>query len=214
MSDKVALVTGAGSGIGKAAALALARRPAGRGAGRPSARGAGETAAAAIEARGRRALAVATDVGDPAPVEALFAARRGGVRPARPAVQQRRRRRAAASPIEDLDVRAVEGGGRRQPDRRLPVRARRRSGMMKGQDPQRRADHQQRLDLGAPPRPNSAPYTATKHAITGLTKSTALDGRAYDIACGQIDIGNALTEMALHDDQGVLQADGRSRPSR
>jgi NAD(P)-dependent dehydrogenase (short-subunit alcohol dehydrogenase family) len=58
------------------------------------------------------------------------------------------------------------------------------------------------------PRPNSAPYTATKHAMTGLTKSTALDGRKYDIACGQIDIGNAFTEMAAKMAQGVPQADG------
>jgi NAD(P)-dependent dehydrogenase (short-subunit alcohol dehydrogenase family) len=59
------------------------------------------------------------------------------------------------------------------------------------------------------PRPNSAPYTATKHAVTGLTKVTALDGRKYDIACGQIDVGNALTEMAARMAQGVPQADGR-----
>ena len=58
------------------------------------------------------------------------------------------------------------------------------------------------------PRPNSAPYTATKHAITGLTKSTSLDGRKYDIACGQIDIGNALTEMAARMAKGVPQANG------
>ena len=58
------------------------------------------------------------------------------------------------------------------------------------------------------PRPNSAPYTATKHAITGLTKSTALDGRKYDIACGQIDIGNAETEMTARMKEGVLQANG------
>jgi NADP-dependent 3-hydroxy acid dehydrogenase YdfG len=58
------------------------------------------------------------------------------------------------------------------------------------------------------PRPNSAPYTATKHAITGLTKTTSLDGRKYDIACGQIDIGNALTEMAARMADGVPQANG------
>ena len=58
------------------------------------------------------------------------------------------------------------------------------------------------------PRPNSAPYTATKHAITGLTKSTALDGRKYDIACGQIDIGNAGTEMTAKMKSGIVQADG------
>jgi NAD(P)-dependent dehydrogenase (short-subunit alcohol dehydrogenase family) len=62
------------------------------------------------------------------------------------------------------------------------------------------------------PRPLSAPYTATKHAITGLTRSTALDGRAYDIACGQIDIGNAETPMTEHMPVGVLQADGERRP--
>jgi NAD(P)-dependent dehydrogenase (short-subunit alcohol dehydrogenase family) len=61
------------------------------------------------------------------------------------------------------------------------------------------------------PRPNSAPYTATKHAITGLTKSTSLDGRKYDIACGQIDIGNAATEMAMRMTTGVPQADGSVR---
>ena len=62
------------------------------------------------------------------------------------------------------------------------------------------------------PRPNSAPYTATKHAITGLTKSTSLDGRKYNIACGQIDIGNALTEMAAPMTRGVPQADGSIKP--
>ncbi len=62
------------------------------------------------------------------------------------------------------------------------------------------------------PRPNSAPYTATKHAITGLTKSISLDGRKYDIACGQIDIGNAATEMTERMTQGVAQADGRKAP--
>ena len=60
------------------------------------------------------------------------------------------------------------------------------------------------------PRPNSAPYTATKHAITGLTKSTSLDGRKYDIACGQIDIGNAATDMTARMAKGVPQADGES----
>ena len=62
------------------------------------------------------------------------------------------------------------------------------------------------------PRPNSAPYTATKHAITGLTKSTSLDGRAFDIACGQIDIGNAASEMAAPLGKGALQADGSTAP--
>src|SRR5437016_1786788 len=61
------------------------------------------------------------------------------------------------------------------------------------------------------PRPNSAPYTATKHAITGLTRSISLDGRPYDIACGQIDIGNAATEMTERMTAGVLQADGSTK---
>ena len=62
------------------------------------------------------------------------------------------------------------------------------------------------------PRPRSAPYTSTKHAVTGLTKATALDGRVYDIACGQIDIGNALTELTARMAQGVPQADGSMKP--
>src|SRR6185295_16294618 len=62
------------------------------------------------------------------------------------------------------------------------------------------------------PRPRSAPYTATKHAITGLTKSTSLDGRAYDIACGQIDIGNAATDLTAKMAQGVPQANGQTAP--
>ena len=61
------------------------------------------------------------------------------------------------------------------------------------------------------PRPNSAPYTSTKHAITGLTKSTSLDGRKYDIACGQIDIGNAATDMTAQMKKGVAQANGTDR---
>jgi len=65
---------------------------------------------------------------------------------------------------------------------------------------------------GRSPRPTSAPYTATKHAITGLTKATSLDGRMYDIACGQIDIGNAATEMTARMKDGVPQADGRLAP--
>ena len=62
------------------------------------------------------------------------------------------------------------------------------------------------------PRPNSAPYTATKHAITGLTKSISLDGRAHDIVCGQIDIGNALTDLSARFETGTMQANGEVRP--
>ena len=80
--------------------------------------------------------------------------------------------------------------------------------MMKSQDPMGgRIINNGSISAHAP-RPHSAPYTATKHAITGLTKSTSLDGRRYNIACGQIDIGNALTEMAIAMTKGVPQADG------
>ncbi len=82
--------------------------------------------------------------------------------------------------------------------------------LMKGQDPGGgRIINNGSISAHAP-RPNSAPYTATKHAITGLTKSTALDGRRYDIACGQIDIGNAATEMTARMKSGVLQASGET----
>ena len=114
-----------------------------------------------------------------------------------------------AVPLEDLDRRAVAVRDRDQPHRRVPLHA---GGLPADEAPvaARRADHQQRLDLGAAcPARNSAPYTATKHAITGLTRSTSLDGRAYDIACGQIDIGNAATDLTEPmRTTGVLQADG------
>ena len=80
---------------------------------------------------------------------------------------------------------------------------------MKAAGPARRPHHQQRIDLGARPAAELGAYTATKHAITGLTKSTALDGRKYDIACGQIDIGNAATEMTARMATGVPQANGQ-----
>ena len=79
---------------------------------------------------------------------------------------------------------------------------------MKSQTPQGGRIINNGLVSAQVPRPNSAPYTATKHAISGLTKSTALDGRKYDIACGQIDIGNAATEMTARMTQGVPQATG------
>ena len=108
------------------------------------------------------------------------------------------------------DLRAMEDRGRRQPDRRLPLRAG-RDAADEAQSPRGgRIINNGSISAHAP-RPNSAPYTATKHAITGLTKSIALDGRQFDIACGQIDIGNALTEMAYRMTTG--RAAGR-RPHR
>jgi NAD(P)-dependent dehydrogenase (short-subunit alcohol dehydrogenase family) len=76
----------------------------------------------------------------------------------------------------------------------------------------RRPHHQQRLDTAHAPRPRSIAYTAAKHAIAGLTKSTALDGRAFDIACGQIDIGNAATDLGSAAASGTAHADGTVRP--
>jgi len=83
--------------------------------------------------------------------------------------------------------------------------------LMKSQDPQGGRIINNGSISSLAPRPHSAPYTATKHAVTGLTKSIALDGRAYDIACGQIDIGNAHTELAAKMAKGVPQADGSVR---
>ena len=113
-------------------------------------------------------------------------------------------------PLDELSVEQWKGGRGREPDRGVPVHAASVSDH-EGPVPARRPDHQQRVALGSLARPNSAPYTATKHAITGLTKSTALDGRKYDIACGQIDIGNAGRRVTARITAGVLQANGDDR---
>jgi NAD(P)-dependent dehydrogenase (short-subunit alcohol dehydrogenase family) len=203
---KIALVTGAGSGIGRAAALALSRAGwavalAGR---RP-----GELTATAAAAAGET-LAVPTDVSDEASVRALFAA-----------IQDRFGRLdlvfnnagtgAPPVPLEDLDVAAW----RRVVDVNLTGAFLCTQGafrIMKAQDPRGGRIINNGSISAHVPRPRSAAYTATKHAITGLTRSTALDGRAYDIACGQIDIGNAATEMTSRMARGVPQADGTLAP--
>jgi NAD(P)-dependent dehydrogenase (short-subunit alcohol dehydrogenase family) len=207
--DKIALITGAGSGIGKACALALA--DAGWSlalCGRRLDRVEGVRAEAA--AKGVAALAVQADVGDPAAVEALFAA-----------VKARFGRLdllfnnagtgAPPKPLEDLSVEEW----RRVVDTNLTGPFLCTQGafrLMKAQDPRGgRIINNGSISAHAP-RPNSAPYTATKHAITGLTRSTALDGRAFDIACGQIDIGNAETPLTARMAQGVPQPDGRVVP--
>jgi len=203
---RIALITGAGSGIGEASALALARAGwslalCGRRLERI------ETVAAAARQIGVEAIAVETDVGDPQAVTRLF-----------DAVAERFGRLdllfnnagtgAPPRPLEELSVEAW----RRVVDTNLTGAFLCTQGafrMMKAQDPRGgRIINNGSISAHAP-RPNSAPYTATKHAITGLTKSAALDGRAFDIACGQIDIGNALTEMAVKMTKGVPQADGR-----
>ena len=114
-------------------------------------------------------------------------------------------------PFEDLALAQWQAVVAHQPDRAVPVHPARVPDH-EGPDPARRPHHQQRLDLGARAAAVLAAYTSTKHAITGLTKATNLDGRAYDIAVGQIDIGNAATPMTDRMVAGVLQPDGRKIP--
>ena len=203
--EKIAIVTGAGSGIGRAVAIGLLEDGyavvlAGRRVDRL------DQTVQEAGAFGARALRVPTDVRDPVAVQALFAATRdrfgrldllfnnAGVA-------------LRGAPLEDVtidewrsivDVNVTGAFLCTQQAFRL----------MKNQQPQGgRIINNGSISAHAP-RPHSAPYTATKHAITGLTKSTALDGRRYNIACGQIDIGNAATEMTATMESGVPQANG------
>jgi NAD(P)-dependent dehydrogenase (short-subunit alcohol dehydrogenase family) len=204
-TDRVAVVTGGGTGIGRAVALALAgegwhvavtgRRP------EPL-----EATAAAGRALGVRMLAVPADVGDPASVQALFAAVRETLGRL-DLLFNNAGSGAPPVPLEDLTYaqwRAVVDAN--LTGAFLCTQAAIR--IMKDQQPRGgRIINNGSISAHAP-RPYSAPYTATKHAITGLTKSTSLDCRQYDIACGQIDIGNAATEMTDRMAQGILQANG------
>ena len=202
---KVALVTGAGSGIGRAVAVTLLNNGfdtvlAGR---RLDALEA--TAKLAADASSA-SLVVTTDVGDPQSVDALFAnldKRFGRL----DLLFNNAGTGAPPVPLEDLSYsqwKAVV-------DANLTGAFLCTQGafrLMKAQDPRGgRIINNGSISAHAP-RPNSAPYTATKHAITGLTKSSSLDGRKYDIAVGQIDIGNALTDLARRMTQGVPQAHG------
>ncbi len=203
---KVAIVTGAGSGIGRATALALLREGyAVVLAGRRS-EALAETAALAGTASSR-ALAVPADVTDPASVRALFEKAREAFGRL-DLLFNNAGTGAPAVPLEDL----TDEQWRRVVDVNLTgafLCTREAFRLMKAQSPRGgRIINNGSISAHAP-RPNSVPYTATKHAITGLTKSAALDGRKYDIACGQIDIGNADTELTARMKDGVPQADGR-----
>ncbi|HEX4583461.1 MAG TPA: SDR family oxidoreductase [Burkholderiaceae bacterium] len=207
--SRVALVTGAGSGIGLAAAGALYRGGyrvvlAGRRIERL------RRAIAELGAGPDEALAVACDVSDPASVAELFG--QAQARFARLDVLFNNAGLSApAIPLEEVSYQTwMQVVGANLTGAFLCTQAAFR--IMKSQSPRGgRIINNGSISAHAP-RPLSAPYTATKHAITGLTKSTALDGRAYDIACGQIDIGNAATEMTANMQDGVLQPDGSLRP--
>jgi len=205
MAEKIAIVTGAGTGIGKHAALALMREGyavvfSGR---RLEIL---EAAAAEGRATGSSAMVVQTDVRDPESVKNLFAKTReaygrldllfnnAGIG-------------APAVPLEQLSVerwRAVVETNLTGAFLCTQEAFR----IMKGQQPRGGRIINNGSISAHTPRPNSAPYTSTKHAMTGLTKSTSLDGRKYDIACGQIDIGNAATEMTAPMARGVPQPSG------
>ena len=203
---KTAIITGAGTGIGKAVALALLKNGyqvalAGR------RQALLEQVVTDAGAAGTHALVVPTDVSDPVSVQTLFARTKeafgrldllfnnAGVG-------------APGIPLEDLSY----AQWKTVVDINLTgafLCTQEAFKLMKSQEPRGGRIINNGSISAHTPRPNSAPYTATKHAITGLTKATALDGRKYDIACGQIDIGNAATELTARMAQGVPQANGQ-----
>jgi NAD(P)-dependent dehydrogenase (short-subunit alcohol dehydrogenase family) len=205
MMDRIALVTGAGSGIGRASAIALLHAGwhvvlAGR---REDALLATVTQAGDA---GSRALAVPSDVRDPVSVKALFAKTHEAFGRL-DLLFNNAGTGTPAMPFEDLSFEQWKS----VVDINLTgafLCSQEAFRIMKDQAPRGgRIINNGSISAHAP-RPFSAPYTATKHAITGLTKSLSLDGRAYDIACGQIDIGNAATDMTERMTRGVIQPRG------
>src|SRR2546425_5514133 len=206
---KTAIITGAGTGIGKAVALALLKNGyqvalAGR------RQALLEQVVTDAGAAGTHALVVPTDVSDPVSVQTLFARikeafgrldllfNNAGVG-------------APGIPLEDLSY----AQWKTVVDINLTgafLCTQEAFKLMKSQEPRGGRIINNGSISAHVPRPNSAPYTATKHAISGLTKATALDGRKYDIACGQIVIGNAAAELTSSSSSGQLQPDGSVRP--
>jgi NAD(P)-dependent dehydrogenase (short-subunit alcohol dehydrogenase family) len=207
--SKVALVTGAGSGIGRAVAIGLLEEGytvvlAGRRAAMLE-----ETREAAGHHHAH-ARAVPTDVRDPAAVRALFAAARDAFGRL-DVLFNNAGMSARGVPLEELTVDEWKS----VVDVNLTgafLCTQQAFLLMKDQQPQGGRIINNGSISAYTPRPHSAPYTATKHAITGLTKSTALDGRRFNIACGQIDIGNAATDMTARMPSGALQANGEIVP--
>ncbi len=203
---KTAIITGAGTGIGKAVALALLKNGyqvalAGR------RQALLEQVVTDAGAAGTHALVVPTDVSDPVSVQTLFARTKeafgrldllfnnAGV--GAPGIPLEELSYAQWKTVVDINLTGAF------------LCTQEAFKLMKSQEPRGGRIINNGSISAHVPRPNSAPYTATKHAISGLTKATALDGRKYDIACGQIDIGNAATELTARMAQGVPQANGQ-----
>jgi NAD(P)-dependent dehydrogenase (short-subunit alcohol dehydrogenase family) len=204
VDKKVALVTGAGSGVGRAVTLALLRAGyhvalAGR------RRDALEQTVAEAGEVGERALVVPTDVCNPEAIRDLFAQTQATF--GRLDVLFNNAGIVRNGPLEDLTYEQWQSVVATNLTAAF-LCTQEAFKLMKSQDPQGGRIINNGSVSAHAPRPNSASYTATKHAITGLTKSTALDGRKYNIACGQIDIGNALTDNTAGMTQGVPQANG------
>ena len=208
-AGRVAIVTGAGSGIGRSVALAFLKdgyRVALAGRRRDMLE---ETAK--LSAAGERALVVPTDVTDAKAIGALFAAAKASFGRLDVLFNNAGIGTPGKILLEDLTLEQWQAVVNTNLTG-LFLCTQQAFKLMKSQDPRGGRIINNGSISAYAPRPFSAPYTSTKHAVTGLTKSTALDGRKYDIACGQIDIGNARTPLASRMADGVPQANGDIRP--